>query len=140
MKRMLLFAASLALSASLAFGLTSAMADGEVIFDDVTPAAHDVVVHQFGAVSYLDDSGFYGVGDAPDYTNPQPMPDDPATYLGSPGFEVAMLNCDAFRLLGGEPGGEGGGDGSGDPPADPNPSSDPPAPAPEGDPPQGFCL
>lgn len=94
----------------------------------------NIQVHQFGAVAYLDDSGFYGVSDAPTFvnpTNPQPMPDDPATYLLDPSFDVAMLKCDTFRLVGGE-GGEGG--------PDVDPPADPPAPAPEGDPPQGYCV
>jgi len=66
----------------------------------VTPAlADDYDVLQFGAVSYLADSGFYGVTDAPALTNPMPMPDNPSTYLLSPGFDLAMLNC-LIRPLG----------------------------------------
>ena len=129
MNRLLILGAFVA-SAFLSLGLTTVMSD-----DNVT-----VNVHQFGAVSYLADSGFYGVGDAPAFTNPMPMPDDPATYLNDPSFNIAMLKCDSFSL---NPGGEGG-DGP-----DQDPPTPTPAPAPQPDPPdgggdgggsEGFCL
>jgi len=68
--------------------------------------------HQFGAVTYLDNSGVDTIFDV---TNPNPQVDDPSTMLDL-GITVAQMNhCD---MLIPEPGGDGGGD----PPADPGPS------------------
>ena len=73
-------------------------------------------VHQFGAVSYLDDSGFM----PSDYTNPNPQVDDVDTMLEL-GYTMAQIDSCAVLMAG-----EGG---------DPEPSGEPkpPAdPAPEG--------
>lgn len=63
----------------------------------VTPTlADDFDVHQFGAVSYLDDSGFYGVVDAP-------MSVDPAMTLEPTRFDVAVDNSISAFCVAGSP-------------------------------------
>lgn len=132
LNRMLLFAAAIVASAFAIAMTPMAVTADDVISFDVTP--QDLVVHQFGAVSYLDDSGFYGVADSPAYTNPNPMPDDPATVMRHFRQQIAMLGCSMFRLT---PGGEPGGDGDPPTPDEPKPDTDPPV----GDPPaEGFCT